>query len=303
MSKLKSWLVLPLVLLTALISAKAEEGPRKPFLWRIEGGTKPSYVFGTIHLATKDVTTLGPNTTKAVESADALFTEIPMDVGGQMKAAMGVITSGQALSEVLPKEIFERCEAELKRINPALTLQPFERMKIWALGVSLPLLEEQFKNPGGQPLDAILYAKAEAAKKEVGGLETVESQMAVFEQFSKEDQIAMLKATLDDMAKSRKEGSAPLAELKQAYLSGDLAQLEKKFNDSSMDPKLLARFNDALLTKRNHGMAESIAAKIKAAPGKTFFFAVGAGHLIGDEGLLKLLEKQGYKLTRVTETE
>jgi uncharacterized protein YbaP (TraB family) len=48
-------------------------------------------------------------------------------------------------------------------------------------------------------------------------------------------------------------------------------------------------------------MAERIGAKLKAAPDKSQFFAVGAGHLIGDAGVLKLLEKQGLKVTRVTE--
>ena len=89
----------------------------------------------------------------------------------------------------------------------------------------------------------------------------------------------------------------------QSPASFDLANLDKLLNEwmTGFDPKLLARFMDALLIQRNHVMAERIGEKLKAAPGKGLFFAIGAGHLIGEEGVLKLLEKQGLKVTRVTE--
>jgi len=294
------WLVAPLVFIAGIFTTDAADVP-KPFLWRIDG-TKPSYVFGTIHLSNRAVTTLTPATRQAVDSADALFTEIPMDLADQFKASMAMM-GNEPLSKVLPKELYARAEAELKRINPTLTLQPLENLKIWALAMMITLLEEQMKNPGGMPLDAILFAKAKNAGKEVGGIETLEEQSKLFDVFSKEEQIVMLSATLDDLERARKEGRSPIAELQKAYLSGDLDVLDKTLNEwmTDLDPKLLAHFLETLFTKRNHVMAERIAAKLKAAPDKSQFFAVGAGHLIGDTGVLKLLEKQGLKLTRVTE--
>lgn len=294
------WVVAPLILLVNLFAAKAADVP-KPLLWKIEG-TKPSYVFGTIHLARPEVTKLSPATQKAVQSVDALFTEIPMDMADQLKIAMAMMGS-EPLSKVLPKDVYTRAEAELKRINPALTLQPMDNLKIWALSMMIVLLEEQLKNPGALPLDAILFANAKTDGKEVGGIETMEEQMTLFDAFSKEDQIAMLTATLDDMARARKDGRSPLDEMQKAYLSGDLALIDKTVNEwmTGLEPKLLERFNDALFTKRNQVMAERIAEKLKSTPEKSQFFAVGAGHLIGDAGVVKLLEKQGFKLTRVTE--
>jgi uncharacterized protein len=294
------WLVAPLALLTSLLTAGAADAP-KPLLWRIEG-TKPSYVFGTIHLSNPQVTKLAPATQKAVESADALFTEIPMDMADQLKMSMAMM-GAESLSQVLPKDLYTRAEAELKRINPAMTLKPLENLKIWALAMLITMLEEQMKNPGAMPLDAILFAKAKGDGKEVGGIETLDEQLKVFETFSKDDQIVMLTATLDDVERARKEGRSPLAEMQKAYLTGDLEQLDKTMNEwmTGMEPKLLERFLEALFTKRNQLMAERIAAKLKSAPDKSQFFAIGAGHLIGDTGVLKLLEKQGLKLTRVTE--
>ncbi len=295
------WLVVPVVLLATHFTACAAETP-KPFLWRIEGGSKPSYIFGTIHLSGKDVTTLSPATQKAVDSADALYTEISMDMATQMKATT-LLMGDESLAKVLPKDLYERAEAELKRINPELNLQPFDRIKIWGLAVTIALIEEQLKNPGALPLDAVLYTTAQRAGKQVGGIETMEEQLGLFEHLSKDEQIAMLRGTLDDIERARKEGRNPLDEMRKAYVSGDLPTLDKTLNEwmTGFDPKLLARFMDALITKRNHLMANRIGEKLKAAPGKSQFFAIGAAHLMGEEGVLKLLEKQGLKVTRVME--
>jgi len=293
------WLVAPLAFLAGF-AAIAADAP-KPLLWRIEGPI-PSYIFGTIHLSSPDVTKLASPTEKAVQSADVLLTEVSMDMVDQLKAVTALMGM-ESLSDVLPKDLYERSEAEVQRINPALNLKPFEKMKIWGLAMTIAMLEEQLKNPGGMPLDMVLFMKAKDAGKEVGGIETFEEQTGVFDAFSKEEQIAMLRATLDDMDRARKEGKSPLDELRTAYLSGDLQVLDRTMNEwmTGLDQKLLARFMDSLLTRRNHIMADRISAKLKATPEKSFFFAVGAGHLPGEEGILKLLEKQGLKLTRATE--
>ena len=286
--------------LLPLLAPLAFAAEPQPLLWRIEG-PKPDYVFGTIHLASSDVTTLTPSTEKAVAGADALYTEIPMDMASQMQGAMKLLGGAKPLKEVLPPDLYARSEAEVKRINPALNLQPFERMEVWALAVTIALLEEQLKNPGAQVLDAILYNRAEAAKKEVGGLETTEEQLAVFGKFSTDEQIAMLRATLDDLDRARKEGRTPISELRAAYLSGDLAQIDAEMTEwtSALDDTLEKRFVTALITDRNKLMADRMAEKVRAQPGKSYFFAVGAAHLHGPEGVIALLEKAGFKLTRV----
>lgn len=290
-----------LSVLVALTCSRAQDaGPTKPLLWRIDGA-KPSYVFGTIHLSGPRETTLGPAVAKAVDGADALFCEVPLDAGSQMKAMGGLMSKDKPLDEALPKDLYERIEAELKHINPALSLQPLRQLHVWALTLVLPILEEQFKNPTGKPLDSQLYGRAEAAKKEVGGLETLEEQIKALSSYTPDEQLALLRGTLDDMEKARREKRSAVEELRVAYLSGDLAALDEKINESmkNLDPALAKRFLAGLLTERNHRMAERIAAKIKASDGKSFFFAIGAGHLNGDEGVLRLLEKSGLKLERL----
>ncbi len=294
-------LVAPLLALLVTFTSRADDpAPGKPLLWRI-GGEKPSYVFGTIHLAGPRETKLAPMTEKALDGCDILMCEIPMDAGTQMKAAVTMMAGGKSLKDSLPKDLYERTGAILRQINPQLSLEPLDRLPVWALGFELPLFEEYVKYPGGKILDAQLYARAEAGGKQVGGIETLDEQMAVLSSFAADDQIAILRSTLDGMEKAQREKRFPIEELRESYLSGDLAKMEAKMHEwaKGLDPALLKRVMDALLTKRNHVMAGRMAVKVKAAEGKSVFFAIGAAHLGGEEGVLKLLEKAGLKVERV----
>ena len=289
--------------LVASFSCRAEEAALgKPLLWRI-GGAKPSYVFGTIHLSGPRESRLAPAVQKAVAECDALLTEVPLDSASQMKVATMMMAGDSSLKKTLPKDMYDRTDAILRQINPLLSLEPLDRLPVWAFGFMLPLIEEQLKNPGGKALDAQLYARAETAGKQVGGIETLDEQMAVLSGFAPGDQLAILRSTLDDMEKAQREKRSPIEELRECYLSGDLAKIEAKVNEwsKSMDPVLSKRVMTALLTKRNHVMAGRIAAKVKESDGKSLFFAIGAAHLNGDEGVLKLLEKDGLKIERVSE--
>ena len=297
---LGSFLALLSVLCPSTAPAQASP-PSRPFLWRIEGAGKTAYLFGTIHLSGPRETKLAPSVEAAVTGSDALYCEVPMDMGSQMKAATGLLSGGKSLRETLPGELYDRAEKELKRINPALDLKPFDRMQVWALAMTLALLEEQIKNAGAQPLDALLYSRAEAAGKQVGGIETIDEQLGVFSKFSEADQLEMLRSTIDDIEKARKEGKSPIEDLRNSYLTGDLAQLDREMQKwmEALSEGFRKRVTALLFTERNHHMAERMAAKLKEAPGKGFFFAVGAGHLGGAEGVLALLEKTGLKVSRV----
>lgn len=64
-------------------------------------------------------------------------------------------------------------------------------------------------------------------------------------------------------------------------------------------PALRQRFDEELLAKRNRRMAERIAKKLRAAPDKSHFFALGAMHYVGQSSVLELLRKEGFKIDRI----
>ena len=110
----------------------------------------------------------------------------------------------------------------------------------------------------------------------------------------------MLRQALDEREKNREKGKDLLAMMVEMYLKGDADVLmERMMEEYDPDDPLDSKLIKKLFTDRNHVMAERIAKRIREAPGKSFFFAVGTGHLPGDDGVLALLRKAGFEVTRV----
>ena len=288
------------VLLAPLLHA-ADPVPSspKPLLWKIHGPT-PVHLFGTIHVADPAVLRYGAAVSNALAQSDIVATEIEMDMEQMMKMAATLMGAKKPLKEVLPAGLHARLDKEFRRINPALTLEPFERMHVWAVAATVGLIEQQLKSPG-EPLDLVLANRAKAMGKRAVGLETIEEQVGTFDILNEAEQVRMLEQTLDTLEKARKDGREPVKELIAAYLSGDAERLMGKMNEWMETTPAADRekFLRAFLIDRNALMAERLGKLMKENPGKTFFVAVGAAHLPGEQGLLKLLENSTGKPVRV----
>lgn len=288
----------------ALVPLARSQETAKPLLWKIESAAKkPSYLFGTIHLTRPAVTKLAPQVLATFDASDAVYTEIPADFATMLSATQSMMMpDGKTLTDVLPDDVLEKLSAELAAINPMFSLDVFNQFKPWAIAASLMVLEDQMKYPGALALDMVLYQRAAIAGKTTGGLETIDEQLGVFDGFSEAEQIQMLSETVNMMRADREKGTSSLDLLVSAYLAGDLDKVEaemEKWNAASEDPKLTEKFMERLLYKRNVHMADRIAALIRENPDTGYFFAIGAAHLGTDRGVLKLLEKAGFKISRV----
>jgi uncharacterized protein YbaP (TraB family) len=276
-----------------------------PYLWKItraDGSGAPSWLFGTIHLQRPDVAALAPAVRDAVDKADAVYTELPMDTETLLGLTPKLmIPGGKTLGDLLGAQLTADLTAELKSINPSLTLEPLEHLKPWAVAASLIELDDQLKYPGVLPLDIVLFQRAAMAGKEVGGLETPDEQLAIFEDLTAAEQVALLRDTITQLRAVRATGRTPSDILSELYLTGDLDKLVEeimKWDAASSDPKFTERLMERLLYRRNDLMAGRIEKKLREHPEKSFLFAVGAAHLQGPRGLLAALEKAGYRLTR-----
>jgi uncharacterized protein len=281
-----------------------------PLLWAV-GRTNPSYLFGTIHLPDARVVTLPPAVERALDEAGALVTEIPMDAALQL-SVMGkvMLPNDQTLADVVGAPLAARLDRaiaqSLPKDAPPGTAQMLgkmmQRMKPWAAMTQLSLLEFlPDLMAGRKPLDAMLWDRAQKAGKQVGALETVDEQLAVFEGFSLGDQKRLLELTLDGLDESRNKPKSPTQELIDAYLTGDLDVLTRAMNDAMQgDRELMSRFTAVALDARNTVMATRIRARLAEHPGTRYFFAVGAAHYAGEGGVVALLKKAGLEVTRVT---
>jgi uncharacterized protein YbaP (TraB family) len=300
-------LVAPLAALACHASAdQAAAPPDRPLLWKIESESlqKPSYLFGTIHLATPRIARLHPAAERAFAQADAVFTEIPLDAKTQLgAAALMMRDDGSKLSQSIGEDTMAKLDAALKGINPAFTAELFEPMKTWAVATAVVMLPHQLK--GGKSLDQLLWQRATEEDKPASGLEQVKDQLAAFEGgLSEAEQSIFLRATLENLD----QGAAMLDEIIAAYETGDektigdlMVRSIRDFGENEQERAIGTRLLKRLLTDRDVTMAATIDGHLEKQPGKSHFFAVGAAHLIGDTSIRKHLETKGYRITRITE--
>lgn len=274
---------------TARPIAAAPAPHARGLLWKIERrGAPPSHLFGTIHLADPRVTKLAPPVSRAFDEAQHFVMELVPDAGGIAELAQAMMfTDGRTLRNAIGASLYAETEAAFRRRGlPTLALDQY---KPWAAAVILSL-----PNPSeGVPLDLQLQLKATQQKKTVEGLETAQEQIAVFNDLSPDDQRALLQATLREQAGLERQIEAMV----QAYVDRDLARLRALANEHAPDDRALHEtVMQRLLASRNRRMVERMRPRLQQG---NAFIAVGAAHLNGPDGLLKLLERGGYRVGAV----
>lgn len=258
-------------------------------LWKIEAaGVKPSYVFGTIHSDDARVTALPAAVTRALDASSRFIMEALIDADGLVLMAQAMFfNDGRTLEQVAGKELYADSVKALTAHG--LPTVGVENEKPWAVMMTLSMPPPKT----GEYLDLILETRATRENKAVSGLETMQEQIAVFNELPMPDQIALLKEAVRTQQDFAKEFEA----LVQAYLARDLATLAEISSQHEPDEDRMYRaVTDRLLTKRNIRMAERMAPALREGHA---FIAVGAAHLPGETGLLNLIEKAGYRVTPV----
>lgn len=286
------------VLLLAVALAGCVRPTEHPLLWRVEGA-RASYLYGTIHLPDPRVLARPPAVEAALRECTVVFTEMPLDPDTRKQVdARTRLPKGETLDRLLPPPLYERTDRYLQR--KGLRLRAFNGRTVWFVSTTLPLLDHLGAFLLRQPLDLQLARSAERRGQAVAALETLDEQLAVFENLSVADQIALLEATLDGLeraAAARRDPNGPLVE---AYLRGDETVLERLLRqEAGLEHPVNQRLYDELLTRRNGRFAERIAARLRADPERGQFFAIGAGHLVGEDGVVARLRAAGFTVTRI----
>ena len=253
----------------------------------------PSYVFGTMHVTDPEVLRLPTPVARAFDDCTRLLLELAATPEIQARLAEAMLLSdGRTLSEIVGPEVYGKL---LRRAAAyGLPAQQVNRFRPWAVALifSFPMAELDRSMSGIMPLDRALQAAADGRGINVFGLETLDEQIAAFGDMSEPDQVASLRMTLDLNPKI----DAFYADMKDAYLAGDLDRLHAmSLSMLGNDPKLAAYFKKQFIEMRNQRMVERMARHLRQGAA---FVAVGALHLSGESGILRLLEKRGYKVKR-----
>ncbi len=289
----------------AKLEAVRREAARTPngqgLLWKIEqDGLKPSFLFGTMHLTDDRVTGLTEEAHMAFDQSDTVIIETT-DILDEKRAALALMAHPELM--MLPgtdtlKSLLS--EEDLAVVNAALEgrgIPPgsVTKMQPWLLTamVSIPACEFARRKGGLVVLDAKIATDAEAAGKAVAGLETAVSQLQAMASLPVEFHMDGLVQTLklgdriNDMFET----------LIVLYLDGEVGMVWPLFRSilPTDDPDGYGEFERVMITTRNHGMVENAEPFLQAGGA---FVAVGALHLPGEEGIVELLRKAGYSVSR-----
>jgi uncharacterized protein len=253
------------------------------------GLAKPSYLYGTFHLVCPTDLNITDATKKAIDSTQQVYLELDMDdpamMQGMMKAMM--MTDGKTLKDYLKPDDYTLLDGYLKQ-KMNMNLAQVGRMKPIGL-MSLMYMTVLPCQPASY--DMTFAQMAGKDKKEVLGLETLDTQLAVFDKMPMEEQLK----GLVDMAKKPEEAKKEFNDLLTVYKTHDLAKMMAMMKTSQFSSGS-AEFENSLLSERNTNWIPVIE---KAAKEKPTFFAFGAGHLGTDKGVINLLRKKGYTVRGV----
>ena len=263
-------------------------GPQRGLLWKVEGAAAPSYLFGTVHSDDARVTRLAPVVAETFARSDSFTLEAIANGEGLIRMAEAMyFADGRTLKAVLGAPLYQDTVRALQ--GRGLPADDIEKKKPWAVLMALSMPKPR----SGLFLDLALQLEATKQGKPTYGLETLAEQMAVFDNLPLADQVTLLTHTVANASKL----DAQFDELLHAYLSRDLdALVALEVRHRPADDTAYRGFMDRLLRQRNLRMLERMQPRLEEG---NAFIAVGALHLPGQEGLLRLLRRAGYRVTPV----
>ncbi len=284
-------------LFTIIIIMLLAQSANAQLLWRISGRgvEKPSYILGTHHAVPFTFCDSIPGLMKAFGEVESVIGEFDMVKMGEMPPAqmenmqkMMMMPADTTLLSLFSVEEKEILDAYLKETIGA-ELQMFSAMKPMSIMVTVvnKILMDIIPNIATHTsIDKYMQTLANSKGKGIGGLETMDYQMNLLYGSSLEEQAdALLEMAEDNNSKEL------LIELKDLYKSQDLDKLWKIFISQMTDLEY-----NAIVKERNLNWLDEMN---KLLPDHSTLYVVGAGHLPGDNGMINLLRKAGYKVKPV----
>lgn len=281
-----------LALLSAGVSAKEPVRAEAPALWKIQGAKSNVYLLGSIHVLPPQANWRSPAIERALKEAEVVVFEVDMveeqnpQVIQPLMLKYGLLPRGEGLRGILPKEVY----ADLERVGAGLgmPMQQLEPMRPWMVALMLAvhsILKEGYAVESGVDNQVDVWARANG--RQIGALETAESQLQIFANLTREQEIEFLKMTLAQQRNAKQM----MAEMTGAYLKGDTALLEKHLVSGMNDFPML---RNKLLNSRHDQWLPTIEKMMSS--GRTHVVVVGVGHLVGADSVVAMLRARGVKV-------
>jgi uncharacterized protein YbaP (TraB family) len=283
---IKAQVFLLLLVIFCGSTSYAQKQTSNSLLWEISGNglQQPSYLFGTIHMICKEDFILSETAKQKFNSSKQVYLELDMD-DPQLQMTMMQqlqLPSNESLKNKFDESDFKALDSFLmKELN--MNLAVFDQFKPMMV---MSLLAQRVLSCAEMESYEMNFVKmATEQKKELLGLEKVEDQLAVFDAIPDSLEIRSIMNMVNDFDAQKKEFNR----MSTIYKSQDLEALYQLIAES---PEMMGS-QELLLDRRNRNWIPVMDSAMKKT---STFFAVGAGHLGGNQGVLELLRKQGYSV-------
>jgi uncharacterized protein YbaP (TraB family) len=264
----------------------AQSDKANALLWEISGNglQQPSYLFGTIHMICKEDFSFSELAKQKFNASKQVYLELDMDDPQLQSVMMGLmqLPGKESLKNKLGESNFNKLDLFLKK-EMNMNLSVFDRFKPMLV---MSLLAQRLLSCAAMESYEMNFVKmASEQKKELLGLERVEDQVGVFDAIPDSLEIRSIMNMVNDFDSQKKE----FGRMSSLYKAEDLESLYQLMVAS---PEMMGS-QELLLDRRNRNWIPVMESAMKNS---STFFAVGAGHLGGSQGVIELLRKQGYKV-------
>lgn len=283
-----------LLALISVVSINAQ------LLWKISGNglQKPSFIFGTHHIAPISIIDSTTGFTDALNNVDILYGEIDMatmtEPAAQMKMATATVApQDSTLSKVLSETDIKELNGLLASLNSPLTTTAIDQLKPAMVSNLITILMATKEFPDfnqSQQLDATVQSIAKKNGIQVKGLESLDTQIDLL--FN--TPISLQAKALHELIEHFDVCSKYSRLLAKAYIEGNLDELHRLI--TAPESGMTADEAERLITNRNYSWIDIL---ISIMPTASIMAVVGAGHLTGENGLISLLNKKGFDVTPV----
>jgi len=282
-----------LALLAAVLPAGLASAD--PAAWRVAGRNGAEItLLGSMHVMRPSDHPLPSSIDALVERADLIVMEVDIDdidAAAQQRLILetAMLPQGTVLEDVVDEEVYRLAEQQMAELG--VDLAQLERFEPWFLAITV--LELGMRRIGVQAergVEQYVLGRAQAAGKEIVGLETLEFQIGLFDALPPEQQQALLEQTLGELD----EGAAALGEMVTAWRDGELESLSAELLDEfDQFPGLY----ETIVTKRNRAWVPALERML--ADGRRRLVVVGALHLVGPDSVIDQLRERGHDVERL----
>lgn len=259
---------------------------KNTLLWQIDGIDLPgtSYLFGTMHVKDRRAFQYTDIVYQKIDACTTFATEFNLEeLAMNFDPTSMFLPDSQTLDQLLPPKVYRKLE-KIFRKSVGIELQQYNRRL--PMLVSSIVSESILSKDMPHSLDEHLWTYARSKEKITLGLETYLEQVEILNKIPIKHQ---LKALIE-VGKNFKRHRKSLLKMTHMYERSDIRQLHKAGTKNAGGLKKLLIFD------RNRLMAERMQNFMSE---QTIFCAIGAGHLAGKKGVLRLLKQQGFKVKPV----